>query len=73
MEASEYLVLFEQGPESWGASVPDLPGVYAVGDTREEVEGLIQEAVEMHVDRLRKQGDSIPLPHTGHGSVKVAA
>ena len=61
--ASEYLVLFEQGPGSWGASVPDLPGVYAIGDTRGEVEGLIQEAVEVHVGLLRVQGELIPTPH----------
>ena len=73
MEASEYLVLFEQGPESWGASVPDLPGVHAVGDSRQEVEDLIQEAVEMHVDLLREQGQPVPAPHTAHGTVKVAA
>lgn len=73
MTTSEYLVLFEKGPESWGASVPDLPGVYAVGDTRQEVEVLIQEAVEMHVELLREQGQDVPSPATGHGMVRVAA
>ena len=39
-----YTVIYEKGPTSWGAYVPDLPGVITVGDTREEVEGLIREA-----------------------------
>jgi predicted RNase H-like HicB family nuclease len=33
---SECLVVIEQEGNSWGAYVPDLPGVGVVGDTREE-------------------------------------
>ena len=43
-----------------GASVPDLPGCAAVGDTREEVEVLIKDAIEMHLKAMRKDGDPIP-------------
>ena len=32
-----YLVVFEKGPTSFGAYVPDLPGCIAVGDSRDEV------------------------------------
>jgi predicted RNase H-like HicB family nuclease len=38
-----YTVIYEQGPTSWGAYVPDLPGVTAVGDSRDEAQRLIQE------------------------------
>jgi len=38
-----YTAIYEKGPTSWGAYVPDLPGVISVGDSREEVERLIQE------------------------------
>jgi len=31
-------VLIELGPTSVGATVPDLPGCFAVGRTREEVD-----------------------------------
>jgi hypothetical protein len=37
----QYLVVIERGPSSYGAYVPDLPGCVAVGESREEVEGLI--------------------------------
>ena len=37
-----YTVIYEKGPTSWGAYVPDLPGVITVGDSRAEVERLIQ-------------------------------
>jgi type II secretory pathway component GspD/PulD (secretin) len=40
----KYTVIYEKGATSWGAYVPDLPGVIAVGDSREEAEHLIHEA-----------------------------
>ena len=33
-----YLVVVEEGPTSFGAYVPDLPGCVAAGETREEGE-----------------------------------
>ena len=55
-----YTVIYEQGPASWGAYVPDLPGVIAVGDSRDEVERLIQE-----------EGVSIPQPSSFAGVVEI--
>lgn len=52
----EYLVVIERGPSSFGAYVPDLPGCVAVGETRQEVEALIREAIEFHLDGLREEG-----------------
>ena len=40
--------IYEQGSTSWGAYVPDLPGVITVGDSREEAESLIREAIQFH-------------------------
>ncbi len=42
---SEYLVVIEREGDSWGAHCPDLPGVGVVGESAEEVERLIREAV----------------------------
>jgi predicted RNase H-like HicB family nuclease len=55
-----YTVIYEKGPESWGAYVSDLPGVITVGESREEVEQLIQEAIEFHLEGLRDEG--LPIP-----------
>ena len=38
-----YMVVVEQGPSSFGAYVPDLPGCVAVGSSKQEVLQLIQE------------------------------
>lgn len=59
---SEYLVVIENEGESWGAYAPDLPGVGVAGDSREEVEQLIREAIELHLEGLRAAGERVPPP-----------
>ena len=54
-----------------GAYVPDLPGVISVGDSREEVEHLIQEAIEFHLEGMRDEGFAIPLPSSFAGVIEV--
>ncbi|TGL32643.1 type II toxin-antitoxin system HicB family antitoxin [Leptospira koniambonensis] len=54
--------MIEKGPTNFGAYVPDLPGCVAVGETEEEVTKLIKEAIEFHLDGLRKDGEPIPAP-----------
>lgn len=67
-----YTVLIEQGPTSFGASVPDLPGCVAIGFTREEAERLIQEAIVLHLQGLREDGIPVPPPVTQGVTVEVA-
>lgn len=57
-----YAVVIEKGETSYGAYVPDLPGCVAVGDTKEEVEALIKEAVELHLEMMREEGLPVPEP-----------
>jgi predicted RNase H-like HicB family nuclease len=66
-----YTVIYEQGPTSWGAYIPDPPGVISVGDSRDEVERLIQEAIELHLEGMREEGISIPPPSSFAGVVEV--
>jgi predicted RNase H-like HicB family nuclease len=66
-----YTVIFEKGPTSWGAYVPDLPCVISVGDSRDEVQQLIQEAIEFHLEGMKEEGLSIPLPSSFAGAVEV--
>ena len=58
----DYVVVIEETENGFGAYVPDLPGCIAAGDTREETEALIREAVSRHVEMLREHGDPIPEP-----------
>ena len=68
-----YAVVVEQGPTSFGAYVPDLPGCVAVGDTREEVIAIIQEAIEFHIDGLKADGQQVPSPSSTIEFIDVAA
>ena len=55
-----YAVVYEKTPHNYSAYVPDLPGCVATGVTREEVERNIREAVNLHLEGMRKEGESIP-------------
>lgn len=68
-----YLVIVEKGPASFGAYVPDLPGCVAVGETRDEVLSLIQEAIEFHLEGLHQDGQPIPQPLSSSAVVEVQA
>lgn len=68
-----YLVVVEEGPSSFGAYVPDLPGCVALADTREEVLELIREAIEFHMDGMKEDGLSIPRPSSSSAVVDVRA
>ena len=68
-----YAVVVEEGENSFGAHVPDLPGCVAVVDTKEEVLALIQEAIEFHIEGLREDGQPIPLPSSSVEYVEIRA
>jgi predicted RNase H-like HicB family nuclease len=68
-----YVVIVEEGESSFGAHVPDLPGCVAVADTKEEVLELIQEAIEFHIEGLRKDGQPVPPPSSSIEYVDVRA
>jgi predicted RNase H-like HicB family nuclease len=66
---SEYVVIYEQAEDgAWGAYIPDLPGVVALGATRSEVAERIQEALAAYADDLRLRGHALPEPHHAAGT-----
>jgi predicted RNase H-like HicB family nuclease len=69
----EFVVVVEQGPTSFGAYVPDLPGCVAVGETRAEVLELIRDAIGIHIEGLRLEGRPIPHPSSSVELISVAA
>ncbi len=67
----KYAIVIEKGKTSWGAYVPDLPGCVAVGETKEEAVLLISEAIEFHLQGIREDGETIPLPHSETSYVEI--
>ena len=50
MESKAYQIEYEQEGDSWWAYIPELPGCVAVGKSKAEVEKLIQEALDLHLE-----------------------
>jgi predicted RNase H-like HicB family nuclease len=67
-----FLVIIEKGDENYGAYSPDLPGCVAVGDTREEVEQNMREAIRMHLQGMLEDQEPIPTPHTSAEYMDIA-
>lgn len=57
-----YLIVIERGDGNYGAWAPDLPGCVAVGDTIDECEHEMRDAIAFHLDGLRQEGQPIPAP-----------
>ena len=55
-----FLVVIERANDNYSAYSPDLPGCVATGETREETERQMHEAIEMHVRGLIE--DNLPVP-----------
>lgn len=69
-----YAIVIEKAPDSnYSAYVPDLPGCITTGQTIEEVERLMQEAIEFHIEGLRDDGLPVPEPTTAVSVIEVAA
>ena len=69
----KYVVVYEQTPTGCSAYVPDLPGREAAGETRDETERLIREAIVFHLECLRETDEPIPEPGAWTETVEVSA
>jgi predicted RNase H-like HicB family nuclease len=72
-EVVKFLIVVEETAGGFSAYSPDVPGCIATGATRAEVEQLMKEAVEFHLDGMREDGLAVPSPHAYATYVEVAA
>jgi len=68
-----YAIVIENAGPNFSAYVPDLPGCVATGATFDEVQREIREAIELHLEGMREDGDPIPSPSSSVQYVEVAA
>jgi predicted RNase H-like HicB family nuclease len=69
----KYTVIYEKTATGYSAYVPDLPGCISAGSTLEETTELMRAAIEMHLETMREDGDSIPEPTTMAGTIAIPA
>lgn len=71
MNSVKYGIVIELGERNCSAYVPDLPGCMATGTTVEETKQRIREAIRVHLEGMREDGDSIPKPRIVCDCVEV--
>jgi predicted RNase H-like HicB family nuclease len=59
-----YAIVIERAGSNYSAYVPDLPGCVATGETVEETRKTIAEAVALHLQGMREDGETIPTATT---------
>lgn len=69
----KFAIVIEKEENNFSAYVPDLPGCVSTGSTIDEVKQNIHDAIEFHIEGLKKDGEEIPLPVSISDSVEVAA
>jgi predicted RNase H-like HicB family nuclease len=57
-----YAIVIETAEGNYSAYVPDLPGCVATGQTVEDVEQEIRDAIRFHIDGLKADGLPVPGP-----------
>ena len=67
-----YAIVIEKGERNYSAYVPDLPGCIATGATPDEVKSEIRDAIELHLEGMREDGEAFPLPTSRVDVVEVA-
>ena len=67
-----YAIVLEKGERNYSAYVPDLPGCVATGATLDDVKSEIRNAIELHLEGMREDGEAIPLPSSRVDVVEVA-
>lgn len=65
-----FLIVIEKVGNNYSAYSPDLPGCIATGESREEAEKNMHEAIEMHIQGLKE--DSAPIPESSSFAEYVA-
>ena len=60
-----YLVVYAKCKGSnFSGHAPDVPGCVSAGDTLEEMNTMMREALEFHLEGILDDGDTIPEPTT---------
>jgi predicted RNase H-like HicB family nuclease len=57
-----FLIIIEKTDNNYSAYSPDLPGCVATGETREDAERNMREAVELHIRGMKE--DNTPIPES---------
>ena len=69
----KYLIVIEKSKTGYSAYSPDLPGCVSTGNTIEETERNMREAISFHLEGLKEEGYEIPKPTSRSSYIEIAA
>lgn len=61
MTKYQFTVVIEPDERGFHAYVPVLPGCHSFGETVEEAQANIHEAMELHVESMIEDGEPVPM------------
>jgi predicted RNase H-like HicB family nuclease len=70
---NRYLIVIEETKTGLSAYSPDLDGCIATGANRDEVEQKMKEAIKFHLEGLKEEHLTIPMPHSFSTYVEISA
>lgn len=69
----KFLVIVEKTDTGYSAYSPDIDGCVATGETKNEVEKNMKEAIEFHLEGLAVENQEIPVPNSYPSYLEVSA
>ena len=60
--ANYVAVIHKDRKSDFGVSFPDFPGCISAGNTLNEAKDMAQEALALHIEGMREDGEPIPSP-----------
>jgi len=67
-----YLIVIEgNGTGNYSAYSPDVPGCVATGDSRDECEAVMRDALALHIASLREHDEPVPEPVSSAAYVEL--
>lgn len=67
-----FSVVIEKAEGNYSAYSPDLPGCIAVGDTLEEVQRNMEDAIRFHIEGMLEDHEPIPVPQSTVQYMEIA-
>ncbi len=58
-----YPIVLVQEDDKWWVYIPDLPGIYGLGNSEEEAKKDIISALELYLEDVIEEGKPIPTTH----------
>src|SRR5665811_831548 len=70
--SKKYTAIYAKTNTGYSAHIPDLPGRIATGRTLELTKRRMREAVALHLQGMREDGEPIPQPTTQADEIEAA-